>query len=284
MGLMMLFYSNYSKLFEPEKWAARAWALPGLLFLTFPDPQFISLCNKMSAGESLIDFLHVSLLSTRSGCVECSTGNIWINYGNVVHAESDTLTGEEAFWKIVEMDTGNREFHMGQRTPSRSITRPTELLLIEAQSKSKMLGEKPPPPPQPGEDLKKRVRKTTSVLFEIKDEPNRKVHILDQGRIILGRSNSADVTVNDATVSRRHLLLEVSEKEVIISNLSSGNGTFLNGEKIQGSVTIKENDIIQVGSSIMRYYRVKDGRAALIQEFEDDLEDTGLSPTGIIPE
>lgn len=240
----------------------------------------------MSAGESLIDFLHVSLLSTRSGCVECSSGRIWINYGNVVHAETDNLTGEEAFWKIVEFDTGNREFQMGQRTPSRTITRPTELLLIEAQSKSKMLGDKgsPPPPPKPGEDHRKRVQKTTSVLFEMKDEPHRKVHILDAGKIILGRSNSADITINDATVSRRHLLLEVGAREVIITNLSAGNGTFLNGELINESVTIKENDIIQVGASVLRYHRVKDGRAALIQEFEDDLIDPGLNPTGLIPQ
>lgn len=238
----------------------------------------------MSSGETIIDFLHVSLLSTRSGCVECNTGNIWINYGNVVHAEAGDITGEEAFWKIVEFDNGNRQFHMGQRTPARSITRPTELLLIEAQSKSRMISERPPPPPeQQKDDNRQRVRKTTSVLFEIKDEPNRKVHILDQGRIILGRSNSSDVTINDATVSRRHLLLEVSENNVLITNMSTGNGTFLNGELIAETVQIKENDIIQVGTTVLRYYRVKDGRAALIQEFEDDMVDPGLDPTGIIP-
>ncbi|MEO0454491.1 MAG: FHA domain-containing protein [Verrucomicrobiota bacterium] len=233
-------------------------------------------------GDTLIDFLHVSLLSTRSGCVECSAGKIWINYGNVIHAEANGLTGEEAFWKIAELDTGNRDFQIGVRTPSRSINRPTELLLIEAQSKSKLLSQNTPPaaPPQQ-ENTPGRVRKTTSILFEIEDEkaPSKKVHLLEYGAIVLGRSNSADIIINDATVSRQHIQLQVGPDQVILSNLSSGNGTYLNGELIEGAVPLKENDVIQIGISVLRFYYVQEGKAALIQEYDENEEER----TGVIP-
>ena len=55
---------------------------------------------------------------------------------------------------------------------------------------------------------------------------------LKQNVIILGRSPKCDVVLNSATVSRHHTQLVVEKSHVEIEDLSSGNGTLLNQEKI----------------------------------------------------
>lgn len=56
---------------------------------------------------------------------------------------------------------------------------------------------------------------------------------LKQGRHTLGRGASAEIVVDDPSVSTEHAVLEVREDgSVAISDLKSTNGTFLGSEKI----------------------------------------------------
>ena len=51
-------------------------------------------------------------------------------------------------------------------------------------------------------------------------------------KIVLGRILSADVRIDDPRVSRIHALIEVRNGNVLITDLASSHGTFVNGKKV----------------------------------------------------
>ncbi len=81
---------------------------------------------------------------------------------------------------------------------------------------------------------------------------------LDREEVILGRALEADVRVNDTRVARQHAKITsatdigAAETRYIITDLSSPNGTFLNGEKIVQE-TLHNGDKITIGQHILRF-------------------------------
>jgi len=52
-------------------------------------------------------------------------------------------------------------------------------------------------------------------------------------KILLGRSASCEVTLNDQRISRKHAELAFDGAQFLLSDLNSTNGTFVNGERIR---------------------------------------------------
>ncbi|MBI4404776.1 MAG: AgmX/PglI C-terminal domain-containing protein [Deltaproteobacteria bacterium] len=65
-------------------------------------------------------------------------------------------------------------------------------------------------------------------------------------KIVLGRILSADLRIDDPRVSRIHALLEVRGENILITDLASTHGTFVNGERIV-EAKIKVGDTIKLG-------------------------------------
>jgi len=69
----------------------------------------------------------------------------------------------------------------------------------------------------------------------------------------VGRSAITDVQIKDRYVSREHLLLRKSGDKLLVMDLRSKNGTFLNGNQIRPGteVEVKEGDSIVVGLNVI---------------------------------
>jgi hypothetical protein len=68
---------------------------------------------------------------------------------------------------------------------------------------------------------------------------------LSEGQtLVIGRLPECDITVNDASISRRHAHITRHGDEVSITDLGSTNGTSVNGSKIQRSVVVNGDEII----------------------------------------
>jgi pSer/pThr/pTyr-binding forkhead associated (FHA) protein len=55
---------------------------------------------------------------------------------------------------------------------------------------------------------------------------------LDPGTFTVGRSSACDFALCDATISRRHARLMVSDSQILVTDLNSRNGTFIQGEAV----------------------------------------------------
>jgi pSer/pThr/pTyr-binding forkhead associated (FHA) protein len=75
--------------------------------------------------------------------------------------------------------------------------------------------------------------------------------IVADKELIIGRSNDIDVVLIEDMVSRRHARVILQGESLIIEDLGSTNGTFVNGEKIRRA-RIKEGDKVLIGTSIIR--------------------------------
>lgn len=65
-------------------------------------------------------------------------------------------------------------------------------------------------------------------------------------KIVIGRILSADLRIDDPRVSRIHALIEVRGESIMVTDLASSHGTFVNGDKVVEH-KVKWGDIIRVG-------------------------------------
>ena len=72
--------------------------------------------------------------------------------------------------------------------------------------------------------------------------------------ISIGRDENADVYLSNNSVSRKHAIVEKVGNNVKITDLGSQNGTYINGVKLSGSVTLQPTDVILIGTTKLTYY------------------------------
>jgi pSer/pThr/pTyr-binding forkhead associated (FHA) protein len=75
--------------------------------------------------------------------------------------------------------------------------------------------------------------------------------VVPERELVIGRSNDIDVALIEDMVSRRHARVLLQGDALVIEDLGSTNGTFVNGEKVRRA-RLKEGDKILIGTSIIR--------------------------------
>jgi FHA domain len=68
--------------------------------------------------------------------------------------------------------------------------------------------------------------------------------------VAIGRQD-ADLVVEDPEVSRRHAVLRRSDGSVVVEDLDSTNGTFVNGERIHSPIRVGPGDQVRVGRTTL---------------------------------
>ncbi len=92
--------------------------------------------------------------------------------------------------------------------------------------------------------------------------------------IIVGRSSELDMVLVEDMVSRKHAKITTMGDQIVIQDLGSTNGTFVNGEKIK-KVRLKEGDRILIGTSIIKLVAVDSSQVVTEGEARQRLEATG---------
>jgi predicted Zn finger-like uncharacterized protein len=73
---------------------------------------------------------------------------------------------------------------------------------------------------------------------------------IEKARATIGRSE-ADIALDDAEASREHAALEIRGNTVLIEDLGSTNGTFVNGERIAAPTEIQNQQEFVVGTTTL---------------------------------
>ncbi|HKX75611.1 MAG TPA: FHA domain-containing protein [Acidimicrobiia bacterium] len=71
------------------------------------------------------------------------------------------------------------------------------------------------------------------------------------GATVMGRSDQADVKLEDPYASEFHLRLVAQDGTLSVSDLGSTNGTYVNGRRITTPTTLQRGDALQVGKTVM---------------------------------
>ena len=73
-----------------------------------------------------------------------------------------------------------------------------------------------------------------------------------RGVISLGRKEDNTIVLQDKFISGHHAKIFIKNREYILEDLDSTNGTFLNGKRIYGRVKLEEEDEITLGSLTLK--------------------------------
>jgi ABC-type multidrug transport system ATPase subunit/pSer/pThr/pTyr-binding forkhead associated (FHA) protein/ABC-type multidrug transport system permease subunit len=89
-------------------------------------------------------------------------------------------------------------------------------------------------------------------LYQSSDDTKASTNLMSRLRekqlVVIGRESDCDLQLDHGNVSRRHALVRQEGPDLFsITDLSSLNGTFVNGRRINGTVTLNENDLVLIG-------------------------------------
>ena len=79
-----------------------------------------------------------------------------------------------------------------------------------------------------------------------------KKYNVDRPAIVIGRSSKADIQVDQESVSRNHCKLINTGKSIMLRDLGSTNGTYVNDELVDEYV-LRDGDLIKVGRCIFKF-------------------------------
>ena len=90
------------------------------------------------------------------------------------------------------------------------------------------------------------------LLLEIVEGPGAGRQIELRGPVVLGRDESADVVLEDGQISRRHARVTPSAGGIVVEDLESTNGTFVNHDEVHTPVALAPGDELLVGVTVMQ--------------------------------
>ena len=74
----------------------------------------------------------------------------------------------------------------------------------------------------------------------------------------LGRSENNAIVIRDDAASRRHAIIQKADRgDLYLLDLGSSNGTFVNGERVNTPVILKDNDEITIGAYHLIFHTPK---------------------------
>lgn len=82
-------------------------------------------------------------------------------------------------------------------------------------------------------------------LYKLVAIDSEKVFDLGKNETLIGRDPECDIILTDGYPSRRHAKIVYSDNNVILEDLNSTNGTYVNNRRVEGAVGLKEGDIVR---------------------------------------
>jgi type II secretory pathway predicted ATPase ExeA/pSer/pThr/pTyr-binding forkhead associated (FHA) protein len=92
-------------------------------------------------------------------------------------------------------------------------------------------------------------------------------YVFGESKVTIGRSSLADIVIHNEYASKFHVLMLLHADALVLVDLNSANGTFVNSVKVNSTI-LRDDDIISLAN-----YRIK----------EADAPDVGAEPTSDAP-
>jgi len=96
---------------------------------------------------------------------------------------------------------------------------------------------------------------------------------LEEGDVTAGRGRGCDLRIPDEKVSRQHARFYWSEDAVVVRDLDSSNGTFVEGDRVHETTALRDGDKVALGNSVMLKFALQD---PVEQSFQEQMYEASL--------
>lgn len=120
------------------------------------------------------------------------------------------------------------------------------------------------------------------LLLLADDAPARRIQ-LDKRSLVAGRIAPADLVLDSTMVSRRHCRFDLHGERMVLTDLGSTNGTFVNGARIAAETALEDGAQITIGAYQITYQRRSQREAAEAQDLDRDIQQAVDYVMSILP-
>jgi pSer/pThr/pTyr-binding forkhead associated (FHA) protein len=89
---------------------------------------------------------------------------------------------------------------------------------------------------------------------------------LGSGSLLIGRLPECDVLLQDGLVSRMHARISVQHDSVVVEDLHSTNGVYVNGLRVGHSAVLREGDRVLIGTTEISMFESRDSSLMRIKQ------------------
>jgi serine phosphatase RsbU (regulator of sigma subunit) len=113
----------------------------------------------------------------------------------------------------------------------------------------------------------------------------------EHGRIIelgpepvtIGRTPPCEVVLRDVELSRSHCQVRLQPDSVLVTDLGSTNGTFVDGRRVEGAAPLPDGGYLQIGRHLLKYERRARQEIEQRREFDRSLEGASQYIQSLLP-
>jgi pSer/pThr/pTyr-binding forkhead associated (FHA) protein len=85
-------------------------------------------------------------------------------------------------------------------------------------------------------------------------DPTGREHSLRNENTVIGRAVDSDIIITSKRVSREHACVRREGWKVILEDLGSTNGTYLNDERLMAPVILRDQDQVKIGDVVFTFH------------------------------
>jgi hypothetical protein len=154
--------------------------------------------------------------------------------------------GGESAGAVHKPQADNRiAMHSRVSAPERKPLRPGNDEVIFAGAERRSV-----PRLAPAEDIRPREADHASdvhLLEIVDDELGQMTLVVDSASMKIGRMSPADLVVPHKSISREHCVIGLASDELLVTDLNSTNGTYIDGERIHRATILPVGSVLQLG-------------------------------------
>ncbi len=222
-----------------------------------PENQFPTGFNTASQ-MGLAEVLQMCCLGRRSGQITFRSGEsygfVFVQHGRVLHALCGHMEGEEAIYTMLAWPGGGFSVNEDILPHKKTVESTWEQLLLEGARRADAGLSSPKDVPiitkEPSGSL--RSQENQPKLTILRPDLPPAVHELNVEYTHVGRLPGNEICLPYPSVSGRHCIFIMSGPDIVLRDLNSSNGTFVNDEAIT-EVILRPGDLIQMGAVQMKF-------------------------------
>ena len=212
---------------------------------------------KSDFGEILLKYC----LRKLSGCFIVESGGnrgiIYLIDGLVVHSEVNKLTGLPAFLQFFTWPSPDRfewTLNMGAKEQTMALSYEAVVVMI-SYAETVTIGEDKHP-----EMVEDEPYDSINLALQIEVDNAKLNFPVKTKQIRVGRSSANDLILDDPSVSRKHAFLTLFQDGLVVHDIGSSNGTFIEGEAIS-LCKLDKNQSIMFGNVFCKLIETESPKA-----------------------